>query len=88
MRTTASVRNYGRRTVLSATQYQSFLELERLPMAAWKRTSAIGRRIFFPDLAYVRSSSIDTTFRASSNPARSKAVTVPLRDLFPAKKFP
>ena len=45
-RTTYSVRNGGRRTAFSATQLQSFYDLERSPTAAQRRTLVVGRWIF------------------------------------------
>ena len=76
-RITASVINGGRRTALRSVHSPCLFERARLPAAARRRTSAIGRRIFLP---YILREIIEGEIRS---PARMKSTMDYPRDLFP-----
>ena len=71
----SSVRNGGRSTAFSTTQYLCFFDLARLPTEAQESTLVTGIRILLPAMAKEILTSMETTVGASRNPSRAKAVT-------------
>ena len=68
-------------------QYCQFFDLARLPTAALRSTSVIGRRILSSSMEKTMLMLIKTTEGEFSDPARANVAMNYLRDLFPTDVY-
>ena len=81
-RSAASAKSGEIRTELSGDHSLYFLDLSRSPAAAWRSTSAIGRRILSPAMEKAMLASIKITKGELSDTARENVVIDYPRDFF------